>query len=95
MCYKGCCKGQEQSSGAKKGPVGLIRLKKDQEGSRRFKKVQEGSRRFYNVPEVSADFLEILILLLDVNFFNHLGKLRKFTEGSGNFKKTVVTSVTV
>ena len=28
MCYKGfkgCCKGQEQSRGAKKGPEGLIR----------------------------------------------------------------------
>ena len=56
MCYKGfkgCCKRQEQSRGAKKGPVGSKRFKNVQEWSRRFKKVQEGSSRFKQEQEVS------------------------------------------
>ena len=63
MCYKGfkgCCKGQEQSRGAKKGPVGSIRFDKVQKGSRRFKKVQEGSRKFQRFQEVSGGTKKVL-----------------------------------
>ena len=62
MCYtgfKGCCKRQEQSRGAKKGPVGSIRFKNVQEGSSRFKKVQEGSRRFKKVQQGSTWFNKV------------------------------------
>ena len=54
MFFKGCCKGQEQSRGPKKGPVGSIRFKKVQKGSRKFKKIQEGSSRFKNFLKVEV-----------------------------------------